>query len=87
VCAAPTRPRQWRGTLPRHRGGRIEHTPAGWLIGDEEVFLMIFINELFFKFYLQIKIYLIDNDTRLTKTGRFVRLSKLLLFALIIIFF
>lgn len=31
-CAAPTRSRQWRATLPRHRGGRKERTPAGWLL-------------------------------------------------------
>lgn len=38
----------------------------------------------YFKFYLQIKIDLIDNGTRLTKTDRFVRLGELLLlFALI----
>lgn len=86
MCAAPTRPRQWRGTLPRHRGGRIEHTPAGWLIGDEEVFLMIFLTIYYFKFYLQMKkIYLIDNDKRLTINRRFVCLSKLLFFSLILI--
>jgi len=41
---APTKPRQRRATrLPRHRGGRRERTPAGWLgFGEGVEYLRLF---------------------------------------------
>lgn len=42
LCVAPTRSRQWRANLPRHRGGRKERTPARWWIVDEVISLWIF---------------------------------------------